>query len=143
MQNISDFITALSNRLMVAYVSSIDFDGFPNTKAMLLTPHHTEGRIFYFSTKTASLRVNQFKKNPQACLYLCDETNYIGIQLRGHMEVLTDRDSRALLWTDGDEQYYPKGMDDPDYCVLRFTAIDGRLYNEGEQKIFSFENKFT
>ena len=24
--------------------------------------------------------------------------------------------------------YYPGGVTDPDYCVLRFTAYDGRYY---------------
>ena len=24
--------------------------------------------------------------------------------------------------------YYPKGVTDPDYCVLKFVAISGRYY---------------
>ena len=27
-----------------------------------------------------------------------------------------------MIWRDGDEQYYPGGVTDPNYCVLKFTA---------------------
>ena len=30
----------------------------------------------------------------------------------------------------GDEQYYPAVVINPNYCVLKFTATDGRLYSD-------------
>jgi len=33
------------------------------------------------------------------------------------------------LWREGDEIYYPKGVDDEDYCVLRFTAETVNYYH--------------
>ena len=35
-----------------------------------------------------------------------------------------------VLGTNADEQYYPGGVTDPNYCVLRFTATDGRFYSD-------------
>lgn len=50
----------------VAFISSMDEDGYPNTKAML-SPRKREGiKIFYFSTSTSSLHVQQYRKNPKA-----------------------------------------------------------------------------
>lgn len=49
--------------------------------------------------------------------------------LRGTMEVLTDIGSKEMIWRDGDTEYYPEGVTDPDYCVLRFTAISVRVYS--------------
>ena len=34
----------------------------------------------------------------------------------------------AIFWNDGDEKYYPLGVDDPDYCVIEFLADSGRYY---------------
>ena len=39
-----------------------------------------------------------------------------------------DKALRELLWNDGDEKYYPLGMDDPDYCVIEFTAERAEYY---------------
>ena len=46
------------------------------------------------------------------------------------MEVLTDAKSKEMIWRDGDTEYYPGGVTDPNYCVLKFTAIDGRFYSD-------------
>ena len=46
----------------------------------------------------------------------------------GTMEVLTDREHKEMLWRDGFEMYYPNGIDDEDYCVLRFKAEKGNYY---------------
>ena len=42
-----------------------------------------------------------------------------------------------MIWRDGDEMYYPKGVTDLDYCVLKFTAESGRWY--GNFKNGNFE----
>jgi len=45
------------------------------------------------------------------------------------MEVLEDSQTKEMIWRDGDTMYYPLGVTDPDYCVLRFTACSGRFYS--------------
>lgn len=66
-------------------------------------------------------------KNPKAAVYLCNTEEYKGLMLQGIMEVLTDRKHKEMLWRDGFEMYYPNGINDEDYCVLRFTAVVKRL----------------
>lgn len=113
----------------IAYISSIDEEGFPNTKAML-PPRKREGiKIFYFTTNTSSMRVSQYKINSKACIYFCDRRFFRGIMLKGKMEILEDSLSKEMIWKEGDELYYPKGVTDPDYCVLKFTAESGRFYS--------------
>ena len=113
----------------VTYISSIDEDGFPNTKAML-PPRKREGiKVFYFTTNTSSMRVKQYKTDSKACIYFCDRRFFRGIMLKGKMEILEDNLSKEMIWKDGDELYYQKGITDPDYCVLKFTAESGRFYS--------------
>ena len=81
------------------------------------------------------MRVQQYRKNPKACLYFCDKRFFKGVMLTGIMEVLEDPASKEMLWQEGDTMYYPEGVTDPDYCVLRFTAEQGRFYSN-----FSSEN---
>lgn len=113
----------------VTYISSIDEDGFPNTKAML-PPRKREGiKVFYFTTNTSSMRIKQYKTDSKACIYFCDRRFFRGIMLKGKMEILEDNLSKEMIWKDGDELYYQKGITDPDYCVLKFTAESGRFYS--------------
>lgn len=113
----------------LSFVGSVDDGGFPQVKAML-APRGREGlRVFWFSTNASSMRVAQFRRNGAACLYFCDPRTFRGLLLTGTMEVLEDAASRRLIWREGDTEYYPQGVDDPDYSVLRFTAVEGRYYS--------------
>ena len=114
-------------------------NGFPWTKAML-KPRKREGiKTFYFTTNTFSIRVAQYKANPKASIYFCDAKGFKGMMLRGTMEVLTDAASKEMIWHNGDEQYYPGGVTDPNYCVLKFTATDGRFYSDFYPRSFVIE----
>jgi len=126
----------LIDKVNISIISSVDSEGFPNTKAML-PPRMREGiKHIYFSTNTSSMRVNQYIDNPKACLYFYDKRFFKGVMLKGTMEVLQDSESKLKIWRDGDERYYPKGVTDPDYCVLRFTTKNGRFYSNFKSEDF-------
>ena len=114
----------------IAFICSVDGEGFPNVKAML-KPRKAEGlRFFWFSTNTSSMRVKQYLENPKACVYFCHKglVRYTGVMLKGKMEVLTDPETKEMIWRRGDTMFYRGGVTDPDYCVLRFSAESGRYY---------------
>ena len=43
----------------------------------------------------------------------------------------------TAVWRDGDTAYYPQGVADPDYCVLKFTAQSGRYYSNFKSEDFA------
>jgi general stress protein 26 len=136
MKDAEKTIGALIDKQGISFISSVCEDGFPNTKAML-PPRAREGiRAFYFTTNTSSMRVAQYRKNPKACIYFCDKRLFRGVILKGSMEVLEDPASKEMIWREGDEMYYPKGVADPDYCVLKFTASSGRYYSSFKSDVF-------
>ena len=124
-----------------AFVASVDEDGFPNLKAMF-TPRKIEGNCFYFTTNTSSMRAQQFLKNPKASIYFYQRGRfkYEGIMLIGTMEVLQDEAIKREIWRSGDIIYYKQGVTDPDYCVLKFTAIKGRHYSDLKTESFYMED---
>lgn len=125
----------LVDKSNTSILSSIDDEGFPNTKAMLKFREREGIKYFYFTTNTSSMRVGQYMKRDKACIYFYDPRFFRGVMLRGTMEVLQDQKSKERIWREGDEMYYPLGVSDSDYCVLKFTAMDGRFYHN-----FSSEN---
>lgn len=129
----------LIDKQSVAFISSVDENGYPNTKAML-PPRKREGiKVFYFTTNTSSMRVKQYRTNQHACIYFCDKRFFRGVMLIGKMEVLEDSRHKEMIWQEGDTMYYPKGVTDPDYCVLRFTADQGRFYSNFSSQNFDVE----
>jgi len=136
MRNPEQTIGNLIDKQGVSFVGSIDDDGFPNMKAML-PPRKREGiGEFWFTTNTSSMRVAQYRENPNACIYFYDKRFFRGVQLLGTMEVCTDAATKEMIWRDGDTMYYSGGVTDADYCVLKFTACRGRYYSNFSSEDF-------
>jgi general stress protein 26 len=136
MRDAEQTIGNLIDKATVSIISSVDGEGFPNTKAML-PPRKREGiKRLYFTTNTSSLRVKQYDAEPKACVYFFDKRFYRGVMLKGDMEVLHDAKTKKAIWRDGDEMYYSQGVTDPDYCVLKFTARSGRYYSDFRSENF-------
>lgn len=126
LKKIENFI----DRQRISFLCSIDHENYPNVRAML-KPRKRKGlREFYFSTNTSSMKVSQYKNNSNASIYFYHKglIKYTGILLKGKIEVLTDQKTKNMLWEKKDTIFYKKGVTDPDYCVLKFTATSGRYY---------------
>ena len=139
MRDFEKTIGNMADKLKTAFIGSVDGKGYPNIKAML-QPRKREGiKVFYFTTNTSSMRVGQFIHNDKACVYFCDNRFFRGALLKGTMEVLTDTSIKEMIWREGDTEYYPEGVTDPDYCVLKFTATSGRFYSNYKSEDFKIE----
>ena len=129
----------LVDQQRIGFIASVDENGFPNMKAMLAPRVRNGIKEFYFTTNTSSMRVKQYLNDPRACIYFCDTRFFRGVMLKGMMEVIEDDAVKKEIWKDGDERYYPKGVTDPDYCVLKFTADSGRYYSNYSSETFAVD----
>ncbi len=128
----------LMERSKICLLGTNGADGFPYIKAMLNLKHEGLKRV-WLSTNTSSKRVQRLKQDNRASVYYVDENTYQGLLLIGTVEILQDIKSRKMLWTEGAEIYYPKGVTDPDYTVLRFTAKKANYYHGLTNITFNIE----
>ncbi len=137
--NAKKTITELRQNCGTAYLASINDEGYPVMRAMLVLEHDSLGTQ-YFSTNTSSGKVRYFMNNPKASVYYCLPEHYQGVLFVGEMKVCEDQETKDFLWREGFECYYPKGSTDPDYCVLKFTAKDGFFYGGPDSTKFTIED---
>ena len=129
-------IGKLADNSKTAFISYVDKEGFPVTKAML-KPRERQGiKEFWFSTNTSSNKVKFFRENPKASIYFMDRRFFRGVSLIGTVEVLETSEAKERIWQKGDTLYYRGDVTDPDYCVLKFTAIKGRYYSNFHSEDF-------
>lgn len=136
MKDSEQTIGNLVDKSSTAFISYVDNKGFPVTKAML-KPRERQGiKVFLFSTNTSSNKVKFFRENPKASIYFMDRRFFRGISLIGTVEVLETSEAKERIWQESDTMYYKGGVTDPDYCVLKFTAIKGRYYSNFHSEDF-------
>jgi general stress protein 26 len=140
----------LTNTVPVAYIATAGNEGMPfirvmeNLRSLESFPGLAEffepiidGFVTYFSTSTSSVKVSHIKANSAVSIYYCDPKNYRGLMLGGRMEIVTDTYLKHAIWRDGWERYYPKGRDDPDYTILRFSPEFARGW--WENRLYEFK----
>lgn len=136
MRNPEQTIGNLIDKCKQTIIAYEDSQGFPVSKAML-APREREGiKVFWFSTNTSSNKVSCFQKNPKSSIYFVDKRFFRGISLIGTMEVIENLEEKKRIWREGDTMYYKQGVEDPDYCVLKFTAEKGRYYSNFSSQDF-------
>ncbi len=136
MKNPEQTIGKMADKSSTVFLRYIDGDGFPVTKAML-RPRERQGiHTFWFSTNTSSNKVKFFRENPKASIYFVDKRFFRGVSLIGSVEILETKEAKERIWEKGDTLYYKGGVTDPDYCVLKFTAVKGRYYSNFHSEDF-------
>lgn len=113
-------------------------DGRPDARAM--SPVRHDGlKTVWMLTGKCSDKYRQLSRDPDCLLYatdLEDTSSYIELRLWGRVELLDDAASRAFAWRDDYQCYFPAGKDDPNLCVLKFTAAAGVLQTRtGKEKL--------
>ena len=134
---------------LLAYLSTIDSNGYPITRALLNTRYKerypefvpfydklNDKYVIYFSTNTSSSKMEHIKHNPKVCVYLCDPDDFKGVMFGGEIEIVEDMDIKKQFWLDTSIRYYPKGLEDPDYTILRFKPKSAKFYYKLQQKQF-------
>lgn len=129
MQDINQLIENLIDRQDVCFLSFINDAGFPTTRTML-NPRKRQGiKEFYLTTNSNSQKVQSLLINDRAGLYFYDRNTYRGVAFTGHVEVVHDQSVKDQIWRDMDTIFYESNTD-PDYCVLKFTAVAARYYRD-------------
>lgn len=124
-EGIYEFIS----RQRTSFISSVDENGFPTTRA-LIAPRKIEGNDIYFATYITSKKVQHYKNNPKACVYFYEKSKprWQGVMIKGNMEVLTDQTTKDRFWRPNDTMFFRKGVTDPNYCILKFTGFEADYF---------------
>lgn len=96
---------------------------------------------FWVATGTRSVKVRQIRSNPSVefCLPVSqkDKTGYI--RVAGVADTVEDRETKARLADQMD--YFSahwKGVDDPNYTLLRITRVEVEYLRPGDEDVHTF-----
>jgi len=118
--------TAAENMGVGVTLSLLDSEGYPTTSTLSIS--NADGiRQITFAAQLDSNKVKRAKEDSRASICIFDDDyeagSYYNITLVGDIEIVTDAETKKETWYPGLEEHYPNGgLDDPNYCVLRFNT---------------------
>jgi general stress protein 26 len=120
------------------YLATINDDGYPYIRCLFNLRNKEQfpqlkaffqkqdDFLTYISTNTSSKKLNQIRVNPNVSVYYCRPEEFFGLMFPGRIEIVDEISVKKALWIDGWERYYPTGVEDPDYTVLRLKPTLAR-----------------
>ena len=124
--------------------STVNTEGFPETRATAnlrnttqfptlvdLFQAHNDDFLIYLASDGQSNKFKQAAANPKTAVYFCNAQTPGGLMLCGTTQIVTDGKLKQQLWQDCWEQYFPGGLNDPEYNILKFTPTLARCWFAG------------
>ncbi len=137
-----------------AYLTTINSEGYPITRAMFNFRNREQFPEFidffrneenkfaiYIGTNTSSSKYRHIKENPKIAVYFCDPDEFKGIMLGGEVDIVENLEIKRKIWLEWWTKYYSKGVEDPDYTLLRLAPKNARFYHKLHQINFQFGKK--
>lgn len=136
----------LMKKADAAYLTTLDKNGFPSTRAMLNLKNSKQfpelvdfmsqfdnDLTIFFTTNTSSTKVSQIINNAKVSVYYCDSESWHGFMCQGEIEIVNDRSVKDSIWLDGWKMYYPDGRDSEDYTILKLKPDYIKSYYQFNQ----------
>ena len=128
-----------------AYLSTIDGDGFPQTRVMgnlrneeqcrisqELFSGHDEDFMIYMVTSDSSDKMQQLRANSKVSVYFCNSAEFHTLLLVGDAEEIDDLGLKRQIWQDEWKIHWPAGPEDPEFIILKILPKWAKgWYNEG------------
>ena len=96
----------------------------------------TEDLQIWFASYKNSAKIQQIECVHEACIVAFNEETTKDIRLFGKMEAFSDLESKRNIWQDELKQFFPQGIDDPEFTVIVFSPkkIEYRDMKKGDLK---------
>jgi len=130
--------TAEVNMGVGVALSLLDHEGYPTTSTLSISKADGIRQITFAATLDSN-KVKRAKADSRASVCIFDDDYesgaYYNITLVGDVEVITDSEVKKETWYEGLEEHCPNGgIDDPNYCVLKFTTKRYNLWVDVEEE---------
>ena len=109
LEEVKKFSLDLMETSKAAYLTTIDSEGYPITRAMFNLRNKEQFPEFskffsdpdnkfdiYISTNTSSSKTNHIAKNPKISVYYCEPEEFKGVMFGGEVEVINDINNHLI-----------------------------------------------
>lgn len=135
MKSIEEKAAKIVADAQIITLASIDENGYPRPVAMVKLKADKD--VIFVSTGTSSAKTAHFKACPKAGMSIVEGGN--SIVYTGDIEIVTDEAVKRSLWGDWMTDHFPGGMEDPEYCILKFTP---KSYTYWIDNVFVKDQKY-
>lgn len=117
-----------------AMMTTVSETGHLHSRPMAVQEMEFDGD-FWFFTSNNSGKIESIEQDQHVNLAFTKEDDNRWISIAGRAQVVTDRQKMKELWNPLMKTWFPKGVDDPELCLIRVTAESAEYWDAPSSKI--------
>ncbi len=114
-------------------------DGSLHGRPMTLQETEFDGILWFFAARSSEV-VKQIQKNTNVNLSFSHPKQSSFISAQGNAIVTLDRDKEKELWNPGYKAWFPKGLSDPDLCLIKVNVLSADYWESTDSNLVKFFN---
>lgn len=115
-------------RIGYAVLSTLSEEGYPRPSAVDIIARH-DIRELWMTTHSSSAKAGNIRRDPRTGLCFVHEAD--SVSLTGTAGIISDKENLERFWEDRMLRYFPLGLDDPEYCLIRFRPDHASFWIDG------------
>lgn len=131
--------TELLAKIDVVTLASVNEKGYPRICTVRKCASEDFHDIYFVSSKRSKLngKVTHFENNEKASV--CYSSGGDSVTLIGRVEFITGRELQSKIWNECDRSFFPKGIDDPKFRLIKFHTIEATFWIGGKFRTCTYK----
>lgn len=127
-------VKELCEDIKTCMMATVDAAGQIRTRPMQLQEVDLMNSFWFFTNEYSS-QAEQIESNIAVNLAFADKANDRYVAVNGFGDVVRDREKIKQLYNPMIKAWFPKGLDDPDLCLLKISPVSAEYWESGSGKI--------
>ncbi|MBL3655450.1 pyridoxamine 5'-phosphate oxidase family protein [Fulvivirga sediminis] len=124
----------------VAMLATKTEEGDLVTRPMYTLHMDQKGYLWFFTSKD-SPKMDDIEENNHVNVGYADVHSHTYASVSGTAICVDDEDLKSKLWNESHKAWYPKGVDDPNLCLLRVAVSSAEVWDNDTAKMISVLSK--
>lgn len=121
-------LAELIHDVKFAMLTTTDTDGTLRSRPMATQKEEFDGDLWFFTGKS-SHKVAEIDADHRVNLSFSDPSASKYVSVSGTARLVQDRAKAEKMWTVAYKAWFPKGLEDPDLCLLRVTPTQAEYWD--------------
>lgn len=132
-----DKLKSIINDVNIAMMCTFGNHGRIESRPMGTAGVDDDGTIWFF-TNDSSDKIKQIESEHGICLSYSKPSDNTYASINGKALVVDDKAKEKELWNDLLKAWFPKGLDDPNMTLIKFTPHQAEYWDSNDSKMVVF-----
>ncbi|MBA3913972.1 MAG: pyridoxamine 5'-phosphate oxidase family protein [Acidobacteriales bacterium] len=127
-------VAELIKKVKFALLTTRHEDGTLHSRPMATQQVEFDGDLWFFSGWSTE-KVQELQQSPDVNVSFADPGDNVYVSVGGKGELVRDRKKAEELWNPLYKAWFPKGLEDPELCLLKIVATQAEYWDTPSSKM--------